>query len=203
MSSFLAGALMTTFFAPATMWARAFSASVNRPVDSMTMSTPRSPHGSCRRVLDLEDLHRLAVDDDRVVGVADLARVGAVGRVVLEQERIHLDVDEVVDGDDLDLGGSLDERLEGLAADAAEAVDTDTNGHVETSLGEGRLPTGARRRALDGTEWRTVGRTLGRPAAGAGRCDVGSAATVAGMATAAATSKPGIVPRRTCRSKDR
>ena len=46
MSSFLAGAEMMTFFAPAVMCAAAFSASVNRPVDSRTMSTPRSPHGS-------------------------------------------------------------------------------------------------------------------------------------------------------------
>ena len=46
MSSPFAGALMMTFLAPASMWARALSASVNRPVDSITMSTPRSPHGS-------------------------------------------------------------------------------------------------------------------------------------------------------------
>ena len=46
-SSPLAGALMMTFFAPASRWALAFVASVKRPVDSITMSTPRSPHGSC------------------------------------------------------------------------------------------------------------------------------------------------------------
>ncbi len=41
----LAGAEMITFFAPpASMWTRAFSASVKRPVDSTTMSTPRSRH---------------------------------------------------------------------------------------------------------------------------------------------------------------
>ena len=45
MSSPFAGALMMTFFAPAVMWAFAFSASVKIPVDSRTMSTPRSPHG--------------------------------------------------------------------------------------------------------------------------------------------------------------
>ena len=45
MSSFLAGALIITFFAPAVTWARALSASVNRPVNSITIST-RSPHGS-------------------------------------------------------------------------------------------------------------------------------------------------------------
>ncbi len=44
-SSPLAGALMTTFLAPPSMWARAFSAAVNRPVDSSTISTPRSFQG--------------------------------------------------------------------------------------------------------------------------------------------------------------
>src|SRR5579875_3443158 len=46
MSSPLAGAEMITFFAPASMCARASSALVNRPVDSTTTSTPRSRHGS-------------------------------------------------------------------------------------------------------------------------------------------------------------
>ena len=45
MSSPFAGALMITFFAPAAMWAPAFSALVKMPVLSSTMSTPRSPHG--------------------------------------------------------------------------------------------------------------------------------------------------------------
>ena len=47
MSSPLAGALMMTFWAPASMWAAAFSRSVNRPVDSITISAPTSFHGSC------------------------------------------------------------------------------------------------------------------------------------------------------------
>ena len=46
MSSFLAGAEMSTFLAPALMWASALVASVKKPVDSMTMSTPRSAQGS-------------------------------------------------------------------------------------------------------------------------------------------------------------
>jgi hypothetical protein len=40
MSSFLAGAEMRTFLAPPSMWALALVASVKKPVDSMTMSTP-------------------------------------------------------------------------------------------------------------------------------------------------------------------
>ena len=46
MSSFLAGAEMITFFAPPrSMWAFAFVASVKSPVDSITMSIPRSRQG--------------------------------------------------------------------------------------------------------------------------------------------------------------
>ena len=45
MSSFLAGALMSTFLAPPLRCPAATVASVKRPVDSMTMSTPRSPQG--------------------------------------------------------------------------------------------------------------------------------------------------------------
>ncbi len=45
-SSPLAGAEITTFLAPAARCALAFSASVNRPVDSITYSTPSSFQGS-------------------------------------------------------------------------------------------------------------------------------------------------------------
>ncbi len=46
MSSPLAGAEITTFFAPPARWPLAFSASVNRPVDSMTISAPTEDQGS-------------------------------------------------------------------------------------------------------------------------------------------------------------
>src|SRR5659263_36355 len=45
-SSPLAGAEMMTFLAPAAMCLAASAPLVNRPVDSTTTSTPRSPHGS-------------------------------------------------------------------------------------------------------------------------------------------------------------
>src|SRR5690606_38824360 len=45
-SSFFAGAEMITFLAPPSRCARALVASVNSPVDSITMSAPTSPHGS-------------------------------------------------------------------------------------------------------------------------------------------------------------
>ena len=106
MSSFLAGALMITFFAPASMWAPALSASVKRPVrledDVHAQVAPRQ----VRRVLTWQDLDLAPSMMIDVVACTDLARVGAVGRVVLEQERVHLDVDEVVDGDDLDVRAS-------------------------------------------------------------------------------------------------
>ena len=46
-SGFLAGALMMTFLAPAWMCFDALAVSLNSPVDSITMSTPRSFHGRC------------------------------------------------------------------------------------------------------------------------------------------------------------
>jgi hypothetical protein len=45
MSSSVPGAEMMTFFAPAAMCCLASAALVNRPVDSMTTSAPRAPHG--------------------------------------------------------------------------------------------------------------------------------------------------------------
>jgi hypothetical protein len=46
MSSCLAGAVITTFLAPATRWPLAIFASLKRPVDSTTISQPSSSHGS-------------------------------------------------------------------------------------------------------------------------------------------------------------
>ena len=130
MSSPLAGALMITFLAPASMCALAFvgvgedAGALEHDVDAEVAPRQR------RRVLLGEDLDLAAVDDDRARRRrVDVAVVGAVGRVVLEQERVHLGVDEVVDRDDLDVRGALDERLERLAADPAEAVDADAGGH--------------------------------------------------------------------------
>ncbi len=45
-SGSVAGAEITTFFAPPARCLAAFSRSVKRPVDSSTTSTPSSPHGS-------------------------------------------------------------------------------------------------------------------------------------------------------------
>jgi hypothetical protein len=63
MSSPLAGAEMMTFLAPAARWPLAFSASVKRPVDSMTSCTPSLPHGQLGRGLGGNHEDFLAVHD--------------------------------------------------------------------------------------------------------------------------------------------
>jgi len=53
MSSPFAGAEMMTFLAPAARWPFAFSASVKRPVDSITSCTPSFAHGNSAGVFAL------------------------------------------------------------------------------------------------------------------------------------------------------
>ena len=137
MSSPLAGALMITFWAPAAMWAPAFSAlgedagGLEDDVDAEVL--PRQ----VRRILLGEDLDLAAIDDDRPVAGLDLAVVPPVRRVVLEQQGVHLGVDQVVHRHDFDVGGALDHGLEGLAADAAEPVDADAGRHGSYSSRSG------------------------------------------------------------------
>src|SRR5262249_31606945 len=109
------------------------------------------------RVLLGEDPDLAAVDDDRLVAGSDVAVVGAVRRVVLEEQGVHLGVDQIGDGDHLDGRGAFDERLERLATDPPEAVDTDTGGHGSDLLGvmhaTGRCRTrdlSVSRKAIDG-----------------------------------------------------
>ena len=103
MSSPLAGAEMITFFAPASRCFAAWSRSVKRPVDSSTMSTPRSFHGSLAGILLGEHAHPVAVDDERVARGLHRALEAAVHRVVLEQVRQRLRVGEVVHRDEVDV----------------------------------------------------------------------------------------------------
>ena len=115
------------------MWARAFvgvGEDAGRLEDDVDAEVaPRQ----CRRVPLGQDPDLAAVDDDRAVAGLDLAVIGAIRRVVLEQQGVHLGIDEVVDGDDLHVRRALDERLERLAADTAEAVDADADCHRGTS----------------------------------------------------------------------
>jgi hypothetical protein len=53
----------------------------------------------------------------------------AIGGVVLEEQSVRGGVHDVVHGHHFKLGGALDDGLESLATDAAEAVDADTDGH--------------------------------------------------------------------------
>ena len=70
----------------------------------------------------------LPVDGDRALTGADLAVVAAVNRVVRQQVSQGGCVGEVVDGHDLHAGGGLDDS-EDVPSDAAEAVDTNVDGH--------------------------------------------------------------------------
>src|SRR5271157_2503414 len=74
MSSPLAGAEMITFFAPASRCPRAASPVLNLPVDSSTMSTPRSRHGSsaglrsARNLIALSPARMVSPDTDTSIG---------------------------------------------------------------------------------------------------------------------------------------
>src|SRR5262249_5951762 len=111
-----------------------------------------------RRVLLLEHLDLAPVDDQRVVRMVDRAGIGAVRRVVLEQQRIQARLDEVVHGHDLEVRRSLDDGLEGLAADAAEAVDSDANGHAWVPPGTATGRAG--RFVVGGEVWAASGSRL-------------------------------------------
>ena len=93
------------------------------------MSTPRSFQGSCAGSLTWRTLISRPSTMIASSVCVTVPGIRAVGRVVLEEQRVRRDVDDVVDGHDLDVRGALDDRLERLAADAAEAVDADANGH--------------------------------------------------------------------------
>ena len=107
------------------MCALALVASVKMPVDSRTISTPSSPHGRAAVVLLGKADHLALVDDDRAVAGPDVAVIRAVCRVA-RTGAVHLGIDQIIERDDLDIRRALDQRLERLAADPAEAVDART-----------------------------------------------------------------------------
>ena len=129
MSSFLAGALMIDLLGARGDVRRGLlgvGEDAGRLQDDVD---PEVAPRQCGRIPFGKDLDLPAVDDDRAVARPDVAVIGAVRRVVLEQQGVHLGIDEVVDRHDLDVGRALDQRLERLAADAAEAVDADADCH--------------------------------------------------------------------------
>ena len=75
----------------------------------------------------------LAVDGDAILVVGDLAVETTEDRVVLEQVGQGLVVRQVVDGDNLDVGALLEGGTEEVAADPAEAVNTNAGGHFVSS----------------------------------------------------------------------
>src|ERR1700728_3872483 len=74
-----------------------------------------------------ENFYRTSVDGDRIIRSGDLARIGTVVRVVLKQMRAFRRLDEIVYGCDFDFRAALQERLEEIPSDAAEAVDSDAH----------------------------------------------------------------------------
>ncbi|MNT64342.1 hypothetical protein D3C72_2022340 [compost metagenome] len=72
----------------------------------------------------------LAVDNDVATFDLDRAFEAAVHAVVLEHVGQVVGFEQVVDGDDFDVGEVLDRAAQHVAPDAAEAVDADLDGHV-------------------------------------------------------------------------
>ena len=126
---------MMTRGAPASMWAAAAGPSVKMPVDSITTSTPRSPHG---RALGSRSAKTVKVWSPTVMeslGVAHRLGQRAVGRVVLEEVGVGGGGDQVVDADHLDrsVPSAAAACCEGgpqeVAPDTPEPVDPYPNRH--------------------------------------------------------------------------
>ena len=130
MSSFLAGAEMMTFLAPAAMWPLHFSASVNSPVDSMTMSTPIAFHGSSAGDLALTTRISLPFTT-RMSGSA------ALGGIVLEEISQVVRRHNVTHRDDLDILADhplFGDGAEDEAPDTSKPVDCNLNSHIRESV---------------------------------------------------------------------
>ena len=123
MSGSVAGAEMMTFFAPASRCFCAPSRLVKKPVDSITTSTPRSPHGSAAGSRSASPFSSWPAALIEPASTATSPGERAEQRVVREQVRHRRHVAEVVERDELEVGVALQRRAEEVAADAAEAVD--------------------------------------------------------------------------------
>src|SRR5690242_384519 len=82
-----------------------------------------------RGVFHLEDFESPAFDGNGFFGVSYVMRQIAEDGIVLKQVRKSLRVRDVVDGDELDVF-VVESRANDVAADAAEAVDTNLDGHA-------------------------------------------------------------------------
>ena len=76
----------------------------------------------------------ITVDDHRLLARADVARVRAVHRVVLEEMREGLGIGEIVDGDEVEIDALFLGRAHDLSPNAPEPVDADTYCHDSFKL---------------------------------------------------------------------
>ena len=130
MSSFFAGAVMTTLRAPASIWPLARTASVKKPVELDDDIHAEVSPGKALRIPLGEHLDDLPVHRDAVSIGSNRARETTENAVVLEQVSQHRRGRDVVDGDDLELGGTLSGGAQHVASDAAEAVDANSHSHA-------------------------------------------------------------------------
>ena len=129
-SGFFAGAVMMTFFAPAARCFAALSRSVKSPVDSNTTSTPRILPRQLRRVLHRQHLELVAC---RRRCVSPLAVMSAF-RLPRIESYLSRCASVVAFVRSLTATKSMLARAErgahDVAADAAESVDPDLDGHL-------------------------------------------------------------------------
>ena len=128
MSGFFAGAVMTTFFAPAARCLAASSRLVNSPVDSKTTSTPRSFHGSCAGSRSDSTLN----SSPSTAMPSPLASTFACRLPSTESYFSRCasvcGVGQIVDRDEIDVLVA-ERRAHDVAADAPESVDADLDSH--------------------------------------------------------------------------
>ena len=124
---------MMTFFTVAPRCALALVASVKWPVDSTTICAPTRSPVQLGGVALRPHLDLLAVDGDEVFAGGDLVLQVAQDRVVLEQVRQRRRAGQVVYGNKINLRIAKS-GAQNVAANAAEAVDTNLNCHVSILL---------------------------------------------------------------------
>ena len=129
MSSFLAGAEMTTFLAPASRCALALVAVGEEAGGLHDHVHAQLAPGEVGRLAFGEHLDRMAVGDEPVLGHFHVLEGAAVDGVVLQQVGHRRDVAEVVDGNDLDVG-VVHHGAERQASYAAESVNANFGCHA-------------------------------------------------------------------------
>ena len=133
MSGSVAGAEISTFFAPASRCCCCSLARSEEPGGLDDDVDAELVPGQRLRIALAEHAERRAVDADRVAVDLD-SREAAVRRVVVEQVREDVRRREVVDRDDVELAPALEVRANEVAPDPAEAVDPDLQCHPQASL---------------------------------------------------------------------